>query len=623
MTDKIVLGLEAEITSAGGNDKASGKERLRSWPDLYCLLALLSLEMVVFLPLVGQVGFYLDDWTTFANLHFASSNFIDVLKASLNDPRMITRPVQCLYYAVTYLFCGDVPRGYHIIRCLSEAAGAYLLYLCLSRLTKSRMLAFAAAALFIVYPSHDCSHYWIGAGLGSGTGLTLYLLSLYFYICSSARQDKRNQGSLSQNNSNQQTCKQDNPNQSGPNQGGVSGSGLLWYYLSLVSFTASAYCYEAFLPLIAVHFLADIIIAKEKSTKWAFACGAALKKILPFLFIGASVPVYQRWLVPKFTEVFLSPAKATVENFLTVPLKGLDVSLGPAAWQFTAARIKEFISSEVTIKSWWQLAAVFVITTSGMWLTRKEIPSYKSLGWLCILSIPIMLISYLTFAVADGYMPTLTTMINRVNTGAALGACSILASAACLIGLALRKFGQMDEVVTWASMACLVTALTAADLGCAGYWLRSWTVQKHVQQLVNHHLETAPPRQCLLLANCPRYTMWSPVFDGVWDFQSMCRIESDNKHMKAGVISERLQFAKNDVKDYSLGHLCATYPYKDICLLFPSGKILPISTAADFIEAIKAQGMDFGLDRHTVDKWQTAVRGLSLVNGDDPQSRRE
>lgn len=597
MADKIASEFEAETAPGTENHSGAGVERSGFSPDFFCLVALLALEMVVFLPLAGQIGFYLDDWTTFANLHFVPFNFVDVLKASLNDPRMITRPVQCFYYAGAYLLFGDTPGGYHVLRCLSEAAGAFLFYGCLFLLTRSRLLAFVAAALFIVYPSHDCSHYWIGAGLGSGTGLTLYLLSLFFYIRASFCQALTRPGS--------------------------GRLYWLWYGLSVLAFIVSAYCYEAFLPLAAIHFFADIAITRARQGQWPVIIGKSLIKILPFLFIGAGVPVYQRWLAPKFTEVFLSPAKPTLENLFTVPLKGLDVSLGPAAWQFNMARIMEFAGREANTRSCLQLIAVFIITLSCLWLLRKETPAFKIFFYLSLFSIPVMLVSYLPFAVADGYMPTLSTMINRVNAGASPGACAILASLFCLLYLALKKTGRIASLAGLLVIACFVTALVAADFGFSGYWLRSWTVQKHVRQLVSRHLEAGSSQQCLLLANCPRYTMWSPVFDGIWDFQAMCRIVSDNKQLKAGVISERLQFTRDDVRDYSLGHLCATYPYKDICLLFPSGKILIPLTAGNFVEAIKSAGLDFGLNAGTVDAWQAKVRGFSLVNGDDPQSHRE
>ena len=132
--------------------------------DLVVLLLLFACQAFCFLPVCFLVGFYLDDWLTFWNLHFTAHNLIDLLNAAFADGRMVTRPVQCVYYAITYLLFADRPLGYHLLNFFLEYAGVACLYLGLKRLSLSRFVAALTALVFILYPSHDATHYWIGGG---------------------------------------------------------------------------------------------------------------------------------------------------------------------------------------------------------------------------------------------------------------------------------------------------------------------------------------------------------------------------------------------------------------------------------------------------------------------------
>jgi len=73
------------------------------------------------------------------------------------------RPVTQLSYAWDNLWWGDRPFGYHLTNLLLHTANGILLLFVFFRLTGNLLLAFAAAALFSIHPTHHSRVAWIAA----------------------------------------------------------------------------------------------------------------------------------------------------------------------------------------------------------------------------------------------------------------------------------------------------------------------------------------------------------------------------------------------------------------------------------------------------------------------------
>ncbi|MBY0357837.1 MAG: hypothetical protein K2W82_07530 [Candidatus Obscuribacterales bacterium] len=537
--------------------------------DIVQIIALFAIESLTFLPQAKKIGFYLDDWATFCRLHFAEHNFFSVLQASLCDPRMITRPVQCFYYAITYMFFGDDPLGYHLLGCLIEFLGAVFLYLGLVRFFRNRLVACIASSLFVLYPSHDASHYWVGAGLGAGFGLTLYLLSFWFLAWGAKRS--------------------------------------IYYFLSIFAFALCAYCYESYLPLLAFSFIAVFSVVRNNKTLLQ-SIVESLRVMLPFVLVGLSEPLYQRFIVPIFyKKVFLSPSCFDLNYFTSVFVQGLNVSLGPDFVVFVGKRIGDLFYADWSTTRFVFSILIVSIAALPIYLIHREKAiknEEQNLVFLLIASLILILVSYLTFAVADGYTPILTTMINRVNTGASVGASILIA--VCIVWLSTKlAAGKKGLLISLLISLPLLLLFVFADWGLSGHWIRSWQVQSRIRDLVAGHAQLIDRDEAVLLANCPRYVMWAPVFDGVWDFQEMTRMTLNRKNMSAGVVSERLELSPMDIKDRSAGFLCATYPYKQLTIFIPNGnEWLPVRSGADFITTVKAKGTGFDLPHSIFATWQ-------------------
>ena len=68
------------------------------FPNLTVFLALLICEAVWVGPIIGKVGFYLDDWATFSELCHQQQNWPSLIQAILNDPRIVIRPLEAIVF---------------------------------------------------------------------------------------------------------------------------------------------------------------------------------------------------------------------------------------------------------------------------------------------------------------------------------------------------------------------------------------------------------------------------------------------------------------------------------------------------------------------------------------------
>ncbi len=62
--------------------------------DLLLIGFLVLLEILLFGPFVGKVGFYLDDWLMLQTLHFGPKDVLGAFSNYFfNDPKVLIRPV--------------------------------------------------------------------------------------------------------------------------------------------------------------------------------------------------------------------------------------------------------------------------------------------------------------------------------------------------------------------------------------------------------------------------------------------------------------------------------------------------------------------------------------------------
>jgi hypothetical protein len=536
--------------------------------DLVILLILLLAQVSCFLPICFKVGFYLDDWHTFLNLHFAPHNLFDLLKASFADPRIVIRPLQCFYFAITYFFFGDRPLGYHLLRFAIEYAGAASLYLGVKRLSLSRFVAALTALIFILNPSHDATHYWIGGGLGPSLGLTLFLISFSLSIYAFTSKNK------------------------------------LLYGLALTFYGLSAFSYESLLPMLVMSFCAVLLLSAENRTESRLnTMGSVVWCFVPFLAVACLSPIYQHVLLPRFAHAALPPSSFNPGYFFNVFVQGLNMSCFAGLWSFLAERVREEIISFRLVQTL-QMLGVTVATVALILVSYADDQCirYRRLFTAAILT---FFASYLTFAVAQGYTPVLDSMFNRVNTGASVAVSLFVALGIKWLIDHTRLKAKTALAVSMAICLPFVLVMVFANLALAAFWIRSWEVQKDVRYLVQQHAGQISEADSILLAGTHRYLNWAPVYDGTWDFQSMLRMTLNKKLLSGGVICDRLSIKGGSIQDNSAGYLSTDYPVEKITVLFPSQSAwVPVRTCQDFIKLAAERQHEFGISAQTLKRWK-------------------
>ncbi|MBL0189750.1 MAG: hypothetical protein IPP97_28865 [Candidatus Obscuribacter sp.] len=178
--------------------------------------------------------------------------------------------------------------------------------------------------------------------------------------------------------------------------------------------------------------------------------------------------------------------------------------------------------------------------------------------------------------------------------------------------LGARLKGQSARSLAIASGALIIVVTTAtlgffalANWGLAKPWLVSWLTQTQVRNKLVALKGQLAPDACVLLANCPRYVMWAPVYDGVWDFQNMARVMLGRDGAQGNVVSDRLQIDKDGLTDISYGFTCGKYPFSKLYVLIaPGDELVRVPDAQTFINLVDKKGRQFGLDDKVLATWR-------------------
>jgi hypothetical protein len=534
---------------------------------LGALICLLAVGLLCFGPRIGQIGFYLDDWSMFSQLHFCAQDWLSLTKQCLSDVRVQIRPLEAPYFALLQLFFQDHPLGAHVCNLLLEVLGAWFLYLSMVRMTGDKALSMVAGLLFLLYPNHDATHYWITAS-SSTLSMTLYLASLWLSIK------------------------------------GVQNKRAIWLYLAALTFAASVYNYEAYMPLVALSggCILLLLLKQYRLRQAIYRTGLYL---LPYLGIVVSMYLYQRVYIASLKMNYTRPMVMDPAYMASVLEHGFRVSLGPDAFAFFAKHAQEVNHLGNLTTNIIALVAICLLAIITLAVSKAEATAPRKYLLLMVLGLVTLISSYSIFALAADYLPILDTIINRVNYGGALGASLFIAGALGLLANLLGRRSRLYAVVLSALCIPLVVFFTLTNWALSKPWTLSWTMQKQIRQILAGKAQQFHDGDCILLANAPRYVNWSPMFDGVWDFEQMVRLTLNNKKINGNVVSERFSVLPNELKDISLKFVCARYPYRQLFLLVPCPEQwFEIHSAQQFISTVEQHGMHFGLDPKAVSRWK-------------------
>jgi len=545
--------------------------------DFLLVGLLILLEVLVFAPFVGKVGFYLDDWTMVSLLHAGPQDIGGAFaNYFFNDPKVIIRPVEVLHFGLLYLLFGTRPLGYHLINGFFEICVCALLYFALKRFTGSRFLAFASTAAFILYPIRDSTHYWILCSSVS-LSLALYLGSL---ILSLKGLEKKRMG---------------------------------LYMAAAVPFAISLFNYEVFMPFACVSALCVFLISlrQENLTN---SLRQAFYSFMPLFFCALTLFGYQRFIVPRLGVGFLHKVEFDPGQVLHVIAAGAGISNIYSALPFFQEQVSILLMHPLSHWDVLSLAVILAATalTSFILLTAEAgRVRLRTTVELSIVGAFSIVASLAIFGLNNQYEPTLLTLVNRIFTGASLGwslifSSLVLVAASLIVRIVGNKAALRLSVILLSGLLSFAAVFfTLVNWQLAKPWIVSQRAQQDVIYLVKKMRGKIKHPDALILADFPRYVMWSPIYDGTWDFQSMVRIVLNDPKIRAGVLCDRLVVGKDDIKDISVGYTCATYPLKDIKVFVPErNELISINSPRHFVEVARANSKKSILSAGTLEKWQ-------------------
>lgn len=557
---------------------AKQNERLSERINIdYLVVGFLALlEVITFGPFVKQIGFYLDDWLMLNTLHFGPQDLPGALaNYFINDPKVIIRPVEVLHFGLAYFLFGNRPLGYHVLNGIFEIACAALIYFAIRRFTGSRLLAFLTAFSYVIYPIHDSTHYWI---LCSSVSLSLALYLGSFIYSLKGVQEKKWQ----------------------------------FFVLAALPFLISIYNYEVFMPLAGVSAVA-VFLYSLRTDKFLPSLKVAVISFLPLFLSGCSLFIYQRFIVPKLGIGYLHAVKIDPLQILHVITSGSILSSPFSAVPFFQSQVSLHMTEPLALTKVCSLVCIFGAGAALTYLMgRREYNTITLRNGLELAAIGAVAIvtSLSIFGLNKEYEPTLMTLVNRIFTGAGLGWSCIFAGVFALLVVGAGKFSSQKNMVRFALPLLAVAVgsvgayLTITNWQLSQPWVASWRAQNGIFYLMKQQKGIHKHPDTIILTDCQRYVMWCPVFDGIWDFQSMTRLALDDAKIRAGVVTERLVMGKNEMKDMSMGYTCATYPYERLFVFVPDlKKFLPVNNGAQFVEVIEKHSAQTNLAEGTFPLW--------------------
>jgi hypothetical protein len=565
--------------------------------EIAALVSLVLIELLCFLPIMRSVGFYFDDWATLSQLYFGPKDqglWALVQNYGYNNSLVIIRPIEALHFGLAFYFFGLNPFPWHLVNVILEIVVAILTCVIVRKLSGSLVVGFFAAVFVMLCPSHDSSHYWIVCSSVT-LSFALYLASLLATIEALGTSKVLMRVSL-------HSC-------------------------SALFFALSLFNYETFMPLAVLNIFVSILVHLNRSislTALFLALRKSVPSVLAMVLPVVSLLFYLKVVVPSISSVPMRAINFDMTVFLTTIFNGVCLSSPMSLAAFVFERAREGLSAVSTgellraaLLTLLVGGVIFLLTSSAKDSKQSAPDTSKSLlsaYQLILLGLIAVVVSYSIFGLSPDYPPTYLTYLNRINTGSSFGL------ALAFTGIFMLCFGRIkgrESLSIWPVVALsippmlLFLVFTLANFGLAKPWIASWVTQKHIHNKIVQNAKKLAPNSSLLLLNCPRYVMWAPVYDGIWDFRNTVRILLHDRDFSAGVVSERLVLSKNKLEDISRGVVCGVYPFSSLYLLVaPDCNPIRVENPKQFVEVVESRGMDFGLEQSAVRRWKERVADL-------------
>lgn len=546
-------------------------------------ISLLLIEFLVFGSTIRSSGFYFDDWSTVANLHFGPTDFISQFQHFLtSDSKISIRPIQGILLTACHQIAGTNQGLYHLLNCIFEFAAGWLMFiLCNKILTRADIkvgMSYVAAVTLLVYPFTDSVHNWMLCIALSFSRICV----LWSLIALTGAIAKRSYSKI---------------------------------LLSTLPWALMIFNYEVFLPSLA---LGPMILAlawrQSRIDVNFFIRGSLLLTVSGGIQVVILV-LWQKFAVPLLGGGWLhaisfDPGLMCKTVWQGIRLNCPDNMIRFALQQATLLDTSPYI---VTVT-----AAVGLITATFL---AKCLPSTdmdsttkSRLEPVAFIAIGIVLLplTYTIFGLNPEYVPSETGLLSRINAGAGLSLSFLIAG---LYGLSITLIKKRSLLTCSLSAGAIFSICTALDIATQKPWETARNAQKEIKsslERLSQAIPTTRPIKGLMLAGCAPYVIHVPVFDGVWDFGGFTQLVLKSNKVRATTVSTRMIADDSSVRDMVGNIECQKMAYNGLYLFNPAaGKLQPIENLYQLKLALKNLNPDWRPSNKAIDDW-TPIRSTKI-----------
>ena len=537
--------------------RLSDRPRVVDCVVLFCLIVLSAL------PNLFRLGFYADDWYYYAT--FAGSlghGFGTEFRAlSSADPNLVMRPVQLIYYVLSFKAFGLQGLPYHLVSTAIFGLAIVLFFLMLTELRVGRGLAFAIAVVFGLLPHYSTDRIWI-----SSQQVTLCMAFAFLGICASSRSVRAEEEHRT-----------------------------AWAFLAFLALALSILSYEVAFGMVA----ASLGVIGWRSYRDSRALSNRTLRTLGGI-AGTAVVL----LIVILTKFRMQKNVSYHHHFFT-HFRGLIWHAIVQAFQFNLWTY--FLNMPVVLAGLYRHSALsfvaaamatvlFSLVTAYLWWAMKpsEIPTWRMCLWLIVVGFGLFALGYCLFLSSIDTNFSSAGLANRAAIGSAPGAACVLVAIAGLMCSAIKSDVVRARMFSFAiGTICGVYCLVLS--GITSFWADAASQQSEILRSVAANVRSLPQESVLLLDGFCKYSGPGIVFEGSDDTTSAIELTLNDFSLSSDVISSNMHFGEAAVETTMYGQLSGHYPYGNHLFIYnvqrQSLTVLPSKEASTaYLAAVNSTG---------------------------------
>jgi hypothetical protein len=481
--------------------------------------------------IVKGLGFYSDDWVFMSIFHNSKdASLLGLMRSFFAEPLVVVRPVFVLQLAVLYKLFGTNPLGYHIANSLVVISEVIFLYLGLSKLGLSRVIAVSLPLIYILLPHYSTTNIWM-ACFNANISMAFFFLNFY--------------ANLKFANS--------------------SKNGVVkwaWLLIALASLVLSVLAYEVVVPLFLLTFLIVWKFSIKSSRYSIFNLKERINVLLILdLLLFASCLLFkilntdrQGGFNGNYVGQIYSTARAAVLNdFFVYGLK-----LPRILWKMVV--LYTTIPLMISGVGVFLLIFIYVIKIGKQQLLFNY--------WIKVMAVGIVVYfaGYAIFLATAQIQITSTGISNRVETAAAVGVAICFLGAIGLL-CSFIKSEQLRRVAFSVLIAALCSSGYIIKCTIASFFASSYALQLQTLDSLFASFRVFNSKDTLILDGLCPYEGPAPVFECYWDIKGAMQTHYGDTAIKADVRTKRLKYDRKGVITEVYGEK-KVYPFSENLVVY-------------------------------------------------------